>query len=155
MTQPRPLEDLRIARPCPARWEDMQGDHSVRFCGACRKNVYNLSALSRADATALVAEHEGQLCGVLYRRADGTVLTADCPVGRRAFVLRLCKRAAAAAAVLFMSLGGRYFTPEIREKSPAAKPDLPPMPSPSSPGRQLSPADAEMLKSLGSLSYID
>jgi hypothetical protein len=85
----RPLEELRIARPCPARWDDMQGDDRVRFCGSCQKNVYNLSALSRAEAMRLVAEHEGRLCALLYRRPDGTVLAADCPVGRRAWAIRV------------------------------------------------------------------
>ena len=51
---PVPLEKLRIANPCPARWEEMQGDERVRFCGTCKKSVYNLSALQRSEAEALV-----------------------------------------------------------------------------------------------------
>jgi hypothetical protein len=72
---------LRIASPCTARWEDMKGDEQVRFCSHCQKNVYNLSALSSADATALVKSKEGKLCARFYQRTDGTVLTDDCPVG--------------------------------------------------------------------------
>jgi hypothetical protein len=56
------LKHLRVASPCDAAWDAMEGDDLVRFCQHCRKNVYNL----------------------FYRRADGTLLTDDCPVGLRA-----------------------------------------------------------------------
>ena len=75
------LLKLRVASPCTARWEDMKGDEQVRFCSHCKKNVYNLSALSASDADALVKSKEGKLCARLYQRTDGTVLTEDCPVG--------------------------------------------------------------------------
>ncbi len=44
------LEDVRIASPCSASWEDMTGDARVRFCGKCAKNVYNLSEMTRDEA---------------------------------------------------------------------------------------------------------
>lgn len=81
------LDDIRIAAPCSAPWEAMHGDDRVRFCSHCTKNVYNLSAMPRADAEALLLQHEGDLCVRLYRRADGTVLTEDCPVGVRGQLL--------------------------------------------------------------------
>src|SRR3954468_19597841 len=87
------LDQVRVASPCPARWEDMEGDERRRFCGQCQLHVYNLSAMTRAEATALVSGTEGRLCAGFYRRADGTILTRDCPVGLRA------ARAAAAAAL--------------------------------------------------------
>jgi hypothetical protein len=90
------LENLRIAAPCDASWETMQGDARVRFCGQCEKNVYNLSAMERTDAEKLLAEHGESLCVRLYKRADGTVITADCPVGLR----RLRRRRFVAAAAL-------------------------------------------------------
>jgi hypothetical protein len=83
---PRPLPLLdraRVAAPCSADWDTMVGDARVRFCGACEKNVYNLSAMSRAEAESFVRLREGGVCVRYYRRADGTVLTADCPVGAR------------------------------------------------------------------------
>ena len=68
----------------------MVGDDRVRFCGQCAKNVHNLSALSRGEADALLREAQaveaartGAMCVRLYRRTDGTVLTADCPEGVR------------------------------------------------------------------------
>jgi hypothetical protein len=77
------LEDVRIAAPCKASWDEMVGDEHVRFCGQCEKNVYNLSSLPREEAEALLAAREGNVCVRLYKRADGTVLTSDCPVGVR------------------------------------------------------------------------
>ena len=77
------LEQLRIAAPCGAAWDRMEGDERVRFCGACQKNVYNLSAMSWAEAEALVFQTEGRLCVRFHRRRDGTVLTDNCPVGLR------------------------------------------------------------------------
>jgi hypothetical protein len=89
------LEDVRIAAPCTARWEEMVGDEHVRFCGQCDKNVYNLSSLPRVEAEALLAAKEGKMCVRLFRRADGTVLTTDCAVGVR----RRRRRRAAFGAV--------------------------------------------------------
>jgi hypothetical protein len=77
------LDEVRIASPCTADWESMVGDERVRFCGKCQKNVYNLSALTREEAERLLAEKQGGLCARLYERADGTILTEDCPVGAR------------------------------------------------------------------------
>ena len=94
------LDDVRVASPCDASWEAMKGDARVRFCDACEKQVYNLSAMPRLDAERLIAEHEGSVCIRLYRRTDGTVLTADCPVGRRRVRMRRVRRVIFAAAGL-------------------------------------------------------
>jgi len=78
---------LRIASPCRAPWENMDGDERVRFCRECNRNVYNLSAMTEAEARRVVAEREGRLCVRFFQRRDGTVLTSDCPVGgKRAFL---------------------------------------------------------------------
>jgi hypothetical protein len=100
MSQPLiPLESVRIASPCKASWENMEGDDKARFCLTCHKNVYNLSAMSRAEAEALIREKEGSLCIRFYQRSDCTMLTANCPVGLR-FVQRPFKWLAAGAALL-------------------------------------------------------
>jgi hypothetical protein len=77
------LDDIRIASPCPARWEDMAGDDRSRHCGECDRRVYDLSAMTAEQALTLIRENEGGLCVRLYRRWDGRVLTADCPEGLR------------------------------------------------------------------------
>jgi hypothetical protein len=76
------LSDIRIASPCPAKWDAMSGDERARHCGSCEKTVYNISALTADEAAELIAAHEGKLCIRMFRRSDGTVITRDCPVGR-------------------------------------------------------------------------
>lgn len=102
------IDRLRIATPCPISWEQMTGDSRVRFCGHCRLNVYNIFELNRSEAEALIASTEGRLCARLFRRADGTVLTKDCPVGLRALKMRISKRAAAVFAA-FVSISSAAF----------------------------------------------
>lgn len=95
-----PLDDIRVASPCPANWDEMFGDERIRFCGECKLNVYNLSGMTRREAEDLITNWEGQLCVRFFRRADGTVLTKDCPVGWAAVKRRL-SRAATAVFSLF------------------------------------------------------
>ncbi len=95
------LESIRIASPCSADWSAMVGDDRVRHCGECQQNVFNLSVLTREEAEQLVREHTGRQCVRFFRRADGTILTADCPVGLariRQRVARLAVISLAAAA---------------------------------------------------------
>jgi hypothetical protein len=103
------LGRLRVASPCPASWEAMEGDGRVRFCRSCELHVYNLSAMTRAEAEALVARTEGRLCARLYRRADGTVLTSDCPRGLAAARRRVARAAGAALAAVLSLFGGGAF----------------------------------------------
>ena len=86
-----PLDNLRIAAPCPADWDQMFSfeDERVRFCSQCNLNVYNLSDMSRQEAEALITKTEGRLCVRFYRKADGSVLTQNCPVGLKAIKRRV------------------------------------------------------------------
>ena len=61
----------------------MKGDHQVRHCDRCQKNVYNLSELTSDQARLLLKEKEGRLCVRFWARSDGTVITRDCPIGVR------------------------------------------------------------------------
>ena len=58
--------------------------------------------MTREAAEALVRAKEGDLCVRYYRRADGTVLTADCSVGVRRKRVRWV---AAAGAVTALAAG--------------------------------------------------
>lgn len=100
------LDNIRIASPCLADWAKMGGDDRSRFCGSCQKHVYNLSAMTAEDAVQLIHELEGNLCGRLFRRADGTVLTSDCPVGARAVWHRTKQLVVASAAAVLIGVGG-------------------------------------------------
>jgi hypothetical protein len=84
MTREELFDNLKVASPCRASWEEMDGDDRVRHCKMCDRNVYNLSAMTRVEGEALLMSHTGRLCARFYRRADGTILTSDCPVGVRA-----------------------------------------------------------------------
>ena len=99
------LDQVKVASPCPASWDAMTGDDRVRFCSQCSLHVYNLSDLSRDEAQALVAEKEGKMCVRYFQRADGTVITRDCPVGWAAVKRRLA-RIGKVAGVLFVVILG-------------------------------------------------
>jgi hypothetical protein len=72
------LNQFAITSPCSLPWETMPGDDRVRFCGQCKQNVYNISGMTEREATRLIADRQGRLCGRITRRADGTIVTADC-----------------------------------------------------------------------------
>jgi len=99
------LDDIRVASPCHERWDAMTGDEQARFCGSCRKNVYNLSSMTREAAEALVRSKEGDLCVRFFRRTDGTILTADCPVGVRRKRVQLVAAAGAVTALAAGAVG--------------------------------------------------
>jgi len=106
------LDNLHIAAPCKADWAKMTGDARARFCGACEKNVYNLSEMTRADAEALLIAKEGKLCVRYYQRQDGTIITADCPDGlarrrRRRRVVAMTFGAMSVLSAASMTLYGR------------------------------------------------
>jgi hypothetical protein len=125
------LDNVQIASPCTADWNQMTGDDHVRHCAHCAKDVYNLSALSAEAAVALLTAKRGNLCVRLYRRADGTVLTEDCPVGWRHKVGRLAGRwlAAAASCLGITSLAGCGYhqeAPPMRDTGKVERPVAPP-----------------------------
>lgn len=101
-----PLEGVRVAAPCPADWEKMVGDERVRFCGQCSLHVYNLSGMTKKEAEGLVANSEGRLCVRYYRRADGSILTRNCPVGLRALKQRVSRVAGAALSAVIGFFAG-------------------------------------------------
>jgi hypothetical protein len=88
-----PMAKTVIASPCDVAWTSMHGDERMRFCKSCEKYVHNLSAMSAADVEAFLDRAAGtNTCVRLFERADGTILTEDCPVGvkrrrRRALLL--------------------------------------------------------------------
>ena len=132
-TYTNPLEHVRVAAPCPADWSKMVGDERARYCDRCSLHVYNLSGMTRREAEALVTNSEGRLCVRYYRRADGTILTRNCPVGLSALKRRAARAATATlTAVLgfFAALGlnfgvERAFSPSIMEEAAVPAPPVP------------------------------
>jgi hypothetical protein len=83
-------------------WDAMAGNQQVRHCGECKLNVYNLSAMTEIEIQRLLVMQpaEQRVCVRFYRRADGTMLTQDCPRG----IKRLAKRVSKLGAAVFSAL---------------------------------------------------
>jgi len=105
----QPRLRLRLARPCPVDWNAMEGDDRVRFCKLCERDVYHLSAMKHVEVQELMLTKQGKLCVRFFQRADGTVMTSDCPVGkreRRRRSMLMTAGAAGAAALLAAASAG-------------------------------------------------
>ena len=103
-----PLDHIKIASPCRADWNEMIGDERKRFCSDCKLNVYNLSAMTRKEAENLLINSEGRLCVRFYRRADGTILTENCPVGWAKVKQRVSRITTAAFSMCVSFFSGVY-----------------------------------------------
>jgi hypothetical protein len=73
------LAQITIPVPCPQEWRRMRGDKRSRHCDLCGKNVHNLAAMTSDEVVALIKKNDGELCGLVTRRPDGTLLTSDHP----------------------------------------------------------------------------
>jgi hypothetical protein len=106
----------------------MRGDERVRFCAKCQLNVYNLSVMTKDEAERLLVNREGRLCARFYRRADGTVLTADCPLGWRAIKRRVSSVAVACLSFFLGAISGtiahRIFSGNSAEPPPEVAPAI-------------------------------
>lgn len=94
------INKLRVASPCSVSWETMTGDERVRQCHSCKLDIYNITEMTKAEVKNLIENREERLCVRLYKRADGTVLTKDCPVGFRAYQKRISRFAGATLAAI-------------------------------------------------------
>lgn len=136
-TQHIDIDSLHVASPCTAKWKDMRGDDRARLCLACDKHVYNLSSMTRTEIETLIVATEGQFCRRLYKRKDGTVLTADCPLGVRERVGIAAHRvsltvllAAMAVVLAILALVPRSKTCVVSSTGGASEPALPPVKHP-------------------------
>jgi hypothetical protein len=118
----------------------MFGDERVRHCSSCNLNVYNLSGMTRREVSDLVHLAEGRLCIRFFRRKDGTLLTADCPIGMKVIspLARIIAFALAAAIPIwgtFVVVNWRDVQASISGWWPAGEP----APSPCDEGRGSDP----------------
>lgn len=104
-----PLNNIKVASPCSMNWDEMYGNERKRFCGDCKLNVYNLSGMTREEAESLIINTEGRLCVKFYKRADGSVITQDCPVGWAKVKQRAQMVATAAFSLILSLFGGLLF----------------------------------------------
>lgn len=57
--------------------------------------------MTSGEVQNLIENTEGRICGRLFLRADGTMITKDCPVGIRAFYKRTARFAGATLTAIF------------------------------------------------------
>ena len=112
------LDYIQSPLPCSKEWDEMVGDENVRFCEGCRKNVYNLSAMPRREASKFVARNSGKVCVRYVRLTDGKVQTADTKL------YKITRRASQLAAGMFgatltLSAIANAQTPEKPKPAPA------------------------------------
>jgi len=103
-----PLDNVKIAAPCSADWNEMYGNERQRFCGECKLNVYNLSDMSQTEAENFLINAEGRVCLRIYRRSDGSVITQNCPVGWQAIKKKVSRTATAVFALIAGFFGGIF-----------------------------------------------
>jgi hypothetical protein len=111
-------QDIRIASPCSADWNGMPGNDRVRICPECQLKVYNFSAMTRAEVEALVSAREGRLCARFFQRADGTMLTQNCPTGVRE-ALRRASRVVASVLSAFLVVNPAIAATRAQQKEDA------------------------------------
>jgi hypothetical protein len=133
------LDNLRVAAPCSVAWASMPGDERVRACAECQQHVYNLTAMTRDQAEALIRDKNGKLCVRYFQRADGTILLADCAVGvarrrRRRFVIAGAVVSIAGAALYkLVPERPQPVAPVVIDSPPPPRVFAAPPPPPSSP----------------------
>lgn len=112
---------LRVASPCDASWEEMSGDEAIRRCSLCDRDVYELSDMSTEQVEAFLLSRSGlRTCVRFYQRADGTVLTSDCIVGKGKKRRQRITRAFGAAAISASAFGvTRAFQMRSAHEGPA------------------------------------
>lgn len=93
------LDNVLVAAPCNAGWNEMVGDERVRHCSLCRLNVYDISEMTRLEAEELLSKSGSKLCLKLFRRSDGTLLTKDCSLARKILERTKQRMKLAAAAI--------------------------------------------------------
>jgi len=62
------MQRLRIASPCPMKWENMPGTDRLRHCASCNLNVHNFAAMTPSEIGEVLAASEGRVCGRLVQR---------------------------------------------------------------------------------------
>lgn len=115
------VNKLCVASPCSVGWETMSGDERVRRCHSCELNIYNIAEMTNSEIEDLITKREDRVCIRLYKRADGTVLTKDCPVGFRAYQKRAARFAGAALATILGLFSISFGQKEDKKSMDASK----------------------------------
>jgi hypothetical protein len=107
--------ELHCASPCAARGDaPLIGSGRERYCWRCGRDVYDIASLSPQDARAVLGLGGAAPPPRLYVRDDGSVMTADCPVGMRRRRVRRWLAASMWAFILAAPLALAW-PPQLRE----------------------------------------
>jgi hypothetical protein len=157
------LDRVIIAAPCPVSWDSMLGDDRVRHCSGCSRNVYNVSDMTQAEAQRFFQENGSSQCVTLYRRADGKVMTDNCPRGLRAIrnKFKLIVKVIAGCAASFLACVpiGRWQSASAQPAEQAAQQagaqaGHENQPGVQTPGQQQQPTQKQLQKFLRGKVYI-
>jgi hypothetical protein len=118
----------------------MIGDDRVRFCRRCEQNVYNIAEMSRVEAQALLESNEGRRCVRVFRRADGTILTKDCPEGRREQQVQFARLGSRMALAFGLAAGTALIPLLARRSHPAPMTGLTVVAAPARPAVEMGDA---------------
>jgi hypothetical protein len=99
----------------------MTGGERVRRCHSCKLNVYNIAEMTESEVENLITKRADRVCIRLYKRADGTVLTKDCPVGLRAYQKRVARFAGATLATILGLFSVSFGQKEDKKSIDASK----------------------------------
>ncbi|HWT01956.1 MAG TPA: ankyrin repeat domain-containing protein [Pyrinomonadaceae bacterium] len=108
------LDQMSVASPCSADWDEMTGNDQIRFCRHCSQHVHDLSKLTRKEAMRLVAASEGRLCVRYRKRPDGTLDTAERAAEPLTQIKRRLSRIAAGAFTASLSLASNVAAQSAR-----------------------------------------
>ena len=105
------LDQVQVAQPCLANWNEMKGTNSARFCEHCQKTVHDLSAMALKEAERLLCQSAGSLCIRYVKSFDGQVQTLDYRArrGGRTFSWKAWTLIALAGALLAGVVNAAFF----------------------------------------------
>jgi hypothetical protein len=101
--------EIPIASPCGADWRMMKPTDTKRFCDSCQKHVHDLSAMTKAEARAVLASPPlAGLCVRYIHDAHGDIVFRQGPIAPTLLVRakRIAIVAAAAAFPIAMTACG-------------------------------------------------
>ncbi|HTF88738.1 MAG TPA: hypothetical protein VK843_10045 [Planctomycetota bacterium] len=68
---------LQIHKPCPKKWDELEGGDRKRFCSACSLHVHDAVKLSEAEARELVTGATERVCMRIQYDASGAAIFRD------------------------------------------------------------------------------
>lgn len=124
------LHGICTAAPCSVSWHDMKGDERIRRCTKCQHPVYFLTDLPPEEVEKFLVT-QGARTGKVYLRADGALMTSDCPEGVRHRARRWIASGVALAVVVLVAIAASFWPRPTASQQPKKRPakNLEPLPN--------------------------